>query len=246
MAVARTHRLILLALVGCTPSESGVDKADANVEAKVEAKEQPTPEPKPEPKPKPETKPEPSPIDRALARCETERGDGPRFPEQRTDLVPALDTSWNDVVPLVDTLASVRAKMGEPKEQEDLAAYSEPYRGDELAGQPVLIYDHPGPWDVYVYLVRSDLSSNRDFHAEVQDRVGTIELLPEGEGPDLAKAKFGRQFSAREVMAADGFWVEHRASSGLSYSVYGSKDDPGRLNRVVYGASDCQRKAAAS
>ncbi|MFV8753940.1 hypothetical protein ACNOYE_25625 [Nannocystaceae bacterium ST9] len=168
-----------------------------------------------------------------------------RYPNELPGYQFFADAAWRELVPLESTLADVRRVLGEPDDARDIAQYTRPYPGDDQAIQPVLTYDLSSDWDLLVYLVRSDLSVNRDYPASVQDRLLSLELVPDHDHPFLGE--FSERWKPREVMAADAGWITYEDGSGLAYQVYrtdvGSGEGPGDLNRIVYGPSDAQKSA---
>lgn len=163
----------------------------------------------------------------------------PRYPNELPGYALFGAGPWQQFVPLESTLADVRRVLGEPDDQRDIANYVAPYPGDDAAVQPVLTYDLSPQWDLLVYLVRSDLSVNARYPAALQDKLLSLELLPDHDLPFATDAFAHERWRSRKVMAADAGWTTYEDGSGLAYEVYGS----GELNRIVYGASDAEAAA---
>ena len=163
----------------------------------------------------------------ALGKCE------PPSPDMELPgfQMPA-DARWRGLTPLVSTVADVRAALGDPKD----VYPSEP------AESSLFIYDADGPWDLYIYLVEGDYSMSRDYPAELHERIGSIDLVPEDVGPSFTVV-VPPSFSSEEILAADAQWVEFRHPSGLTYAVYGDRSELSNVNRISYRASNCQRTA---
>jgi hypothetical protein len=155
---------------------------------------------------------------------------------------------WRTLVPLESTLADVRRVLGAPESESDIASLSAPYPGDDKAVQPVLSYSLSDGWHAYVYLVRSNLSVASKYAAAVQDRLLSIDLVPDASVPFAGRVPesiFHVDKSVgvvSELVYADG--------SGLSYQVYlhtsaHEHTRAGDLDRIVYGPSDAARRRAA-
>ncbi len=155
---------------------------------------------------------------------------------------------WRELVPLEATLADVRRVLGEPESASDLAHYGDPYPGDDKAAQPVLTYRASPGWHAYVYLVRSDLSVSGSYQAAFQDRLLSIDLVPDE--PTAFADKIPKStFHASTTLAADASWTNWEDGTGLRYEVYShdlprGKTHAGDLNRIVYGPSDEQTRRA--
>ncbi len=162
-----------------------------------------------------------------------------RFPHELPDYQLYDTGPWRELVPLEATLADVRRVLGEPDDQRDIANYGAPYPGDDGALQPVLTYDISPQWDLLVYLVRSNLSVNADYPPSVQDKLLSLEFVPDDDHPFEATPLQHERWRSRGVLAADAGWSTYEDGSGLAYEIY----DDGRLNRIVYGPSDAQRSA---
>lgn len=171
----------------------------------------------------------------------------PRYPGELKGYEFFATARWRELMPLESTLADVRRVLGEPSSARDLAHYSEPYPGDDAAIQPVLTYKDIAPgWDLLVYLVRSDLSVNRHYPANVQDRLLSLDLVPRPKRPFTGE--FSERWSSKEVVAADAGWLAWSDGSGLVYKVYTTRTPHGgaghgNLNRISYGPSDAQLQA---
>jgi hypothetical protein len=163
----------------------------------------------------------------------------PRYPNELPGYEFHADAAWRELVPLESTLADVRRVLGEPSDVRDIANYSAPYPGDDKAEQPVLTYDISPQWDLLVYLVRSDLSVNERYPAALQDKLLSLELVPDHDLPFASDAFAHERWRSSKVLAADAGWTTYEDGSGLAYQVYGS----GELNRIVYGASDAEAAA---
>lgn len=183
-----------------------------------------------------------------LAARSGRAGEAPAYPRELDGYRLSATASWGTLRPLVSTLADVRRLLGTPKEEVDLAlSPGARYPGDARATQPLLIYAHDKDWDLYVYAVRSDLSTIDRFPVALRDHLGTLELLPRAPrsfaGIDLA----ARGFSSQRVHAADAGWLDWSDGSGLHYHVYEGKPGPrgrgGTLSRIVYGPSEAQLTA---
>lgn len=158
----------------------------------------------------------------------------PRYPNELSGYALHSSGAWRELVPLESTLADVRRVLGEPSDAHDIANYVAPYPGDAAAVQPVLSYDISKEWDLLVYLVRSDLSVSGDFPAGVQDKLLSLDFVPDHDLP--FPAEFSPVWRSKKVMAADAGWTTWADGSGLEYQIYGD----GRLNRISYGPSDAQ------
>ncbi|MEM6993884.1 MAG: hypothetical protein AAF721_25450 [Myxococcota bacterium] len=154
-------------------------------------------------------------------------------PPELSALAMPADAAWRAIVPLETSEAQMRKLMGEPKE-----VYP-----DDGATPTLFIYDTAGPWDVYVYLVEGDYGMRREYPSSLFRHVGSIDLLPEGDGLDFARVRVPKTFARKEVLAADAAWVDFHHATGLTYSVYGDLRSLGRLQRISHRPSDCQRKA---
>ena len=144
-------------------------------------------------------------------------------------------------------MADVRAILGTPTYEWDMAAYHVPYPGDEAAKEPVLGFDDGGPWKIQVHLVRTDAAARSLYPASLHDRLLSIDLTPRP-GISFAKVVFPASFVKRHVVDAELAWDEYRHPSGLVYEIYTSSAPygelrPGDLTRISYGVSDRARQA---
>ena len=162
-----------------------------------------------------------------LAECERQS------PPELSVLQMPADAKWRSIVPLITSEAEVRTLLGEPKE-----VYP-----DDGTTPTLLIYDAAGPWDAYIYLVEGDYAMRQEYPPAAFRRVGSIDLLPEGDGLEFKQVRVPDTFTRKEVGAADAVWVDFRHPTGLTYAVYGRLTSLGQLQRVSHRPSDCQRKA---
>jgi hypothetical protein len=165
---------------------------------------------------------------------------GERYPNELPHLRLWHAGRWNELEPLVSTLADVRRVLGTPADANDIGQYSEPYPGDDRAKQPVLRYTSPAVETVLAYTVRSDLSVSGCYPASLQQRLLSVDLIHRVE---LAcRDLWGPRFRNAVVVAADASWREFRDPAGLRYQVVGCDASDGRgsgrLKRIVYGPSD--------
>jgi hypothetical protein len=212
----RTTALLLLPLgLACThASTPAKDTASGTGAAPVHVEAEP--------------REQPPPADRPL-----------RYPNELPGFEFHASAAWRELVPLESTLADVRRVLGPPSDERDIAAYTAPYPGDDAAAQPVLTYDVSPQWDLLVYLVRSNLSVNDRYPTALQDKLLSLELVPDHDLPFSTDALAHERWRSREVMAADAGWTTYEDGTGLAYEVY----DGGELNRIIYGASDAEAAA---
>ncbi len=170
-----------------------------------------------------------------------------RYPNELPGFQLHADATWATLQPTVSKLTDVRALLGEPREASDIGDITTDYPGDDKAKQPLLIYDLEPGWSLYVYLVKSDVSSQDQYDKSVWDAVGTLEVVPDDDVM-MDASLFGALFETRAVGAADAAWRDHRDEHGLTYSVYEPRKEgeAGRLSRISYGASDVRLKEVAS
>lgn len=148
---------------------------------------------------------------------------------------------WNKLKPLVSTMADVRRVLGTPRDPRDLAAYSKPYPGDDMARQPVFDYVLDAKWKALVYFGRNCEFLPAALRVKFADRVCSIDLIPL-KRESFSEIMFPPAFRKQHVTSADAAWDEYADSSGLAYAVYTTRtpygtEIPGDLNRIVYGPS---------
>jgi len=148
--------------------------------------------------------------------------------------------------PLVSTLADVRAIVGTPTYEWDMAAYHVPYPGDEAAREPALGFDVGGSWRLQVTLVRTDPDARSLYPLSLHDRLLSIHLFPRP-GISFAKVVFPASFVRHHVVDADVATDEYRHPSGLVYTIYVggvpyADYQLGDLIRISYGVSDEAKK----
>ncbi len=169
-----------------------------------------------------------------------------RYPNELPGFQLHADAKWAMLQPTVSKLTDVRALLGEPKEASDICLNCDStvgYPGDNKAKQPLFIYEMEPGWSLYVYLVKSDMSSRDQYDKSVWDTVGTLDVLPDNDVM-MDASFFGDAFQKGDVIAADAAWNDYRDEHGLTYSVYRPRreGEAGRLSRVRYGASDVRMK----
>lgn len=211
----RAPLLLLLLSLACTHTSAPSQDSEAAAGTPVVVESEPSEQPPPADRP-------------------------PRYPNELPGFEFHASAAWRELVPLVSTLADVRRVLGDPSDVRDIAHYSAPYPGDDAAVQPVLTYDISPQWDLLVYLVRSDLSVNDRFPPHLQDKLLSLELVPDHDLPFSTEPFAHERWRSSEVMAADAGWTTYEDGSGLAYQVYGGQ---GGLNRIVYGASDVELAA---
>src|SRR5258708_24044267 len=156
---------------------------------------------------------------------------------------------WRILRPLASTAAEVRAALGTPIGARDIAAYPDPYPGDDRAKQPVLTFDGGPDWEILVYFVRSSLPVLREYPEALYDKLFSIDLVPRHRVP-MGQITFPPGFEKQHIVAADAAWDVYRHPSGLAYEVYTTRTpygghQPGDLNRISYGPSDQARIPSA-
>src|SRR5262245_9309150 len=100
------------------------------------------------------------------------------YPDELPEYRLCAAASWRSLRPLESTMADVRAILGTPAYEWDMANYHVPYPGDEHAKKPVLGFDDGGPWKIQVYLVRTDNAARALYPASLHDRLLSIDLIP--------------------------------------------------------------------
>jgi hypothetical protein len=156
---------------------------------------------------------------------------------------------WRILRPLASTATEVRAALGTPIDTRDIAAYLDPYPGDDRAKQPVLTFDGGPDWEILVYFVRSSLPVLREYPEALYDKLFSIDLVPRHRVP-MGQITLPPGFEKQHIVAADAAWDVYRHPSGLAYEVYTTRTpygghQPGDLNRISYGPSDEARFRSA-
>ena len=141
-------------------------------------------------------------------------------------------------MPSQSTMGDVRRVLGDPDEANDVAAYTQPYPGDETARKPVFTFTRLMPgWRVLIYF------SKYCFRAHPPDpngnRLCSIDLVPERR-LEFSAIRFSAAFTKNHVQAVDGAWDEYSDQTGLQYDVYTAKtpyggNESGDLFRISYG-----------
>jgi hypothetical protein len=175
--------------------------------------------------------------------CRADDGTKHKYPNELPGCRFFATAHWRSLVPLVSTIADVRKLLGDPTKAEDIAHYSDSYRGDATADQPVFTYVLNSDWEILVYFVRSGYEQRLKFPRAMYDRLYSIDLLPRKPLP--FSVKFPAAFIRNHTAAADAGWDEYSDGSGLRYEVYTSRtpyggNQPGDLNRISYGPSDSE------
>ena len=185
----------------------------------------------------------------ALSNCYSQDSQN-RYPNELPGYRFYPTAKWKSLEPLISTIADVRKAMGKPTREIDLSQYFEPYPGDASAKSPLLTYDHDGDWEVLVYFGRHCFPEAPALSPTMSARLCTIELSPK-KRIAFSKIKLPESFNKVHASGVDAAWDEFADGSGLAYHIYTTRtpygdEQPGDLNRIVYGPSNKTLREHAS